>query len=88
MSDSHQLSRTDNLDSQVDVPTPLKTRKAFRLSDETLRALGKLMNAWNCDMTAAVELAVARTAAWIVGSVPTPHLENQNGSGNYEDYEY
>ncbi len=73
---------------QEAVPTPLKTRKAFRLSDETLEALGTLMNAWNCDMTAAVELAVARAAAWIGASVPTPHRENQQGSGNYEDYEY
>jgi hypothetical protein len=58
------VQSTGQAGGQASLP-PLKTRIDFRASEETVRALLCVQRAMNCDRTAAIEIAVARLAAWL-----------------------
>lgn len=61
---------------QASLP-PLKTRIDFRASEETVKALLCVQRAMDCDRTAAIELAIARLAAWLKPDVCTPEAANE-----------
>ena len=56
---------------------PLKTRVNMRLSDESMTALLCIRKKMKCGQTAAVELALARLAAFISGDVCTPQGDSE-----------
>lgn len=60
---------------------PLKSRRNFRFSTAADDALNVLVTRWKCTATEAVELSLARTAAWVVAldadDVCTPQRSNE-----------
>ena len=62
---------------QAGMLPPLKTRVNMRLSDESMTALLCIRKKMKCGQTAAVELALARLAAFISGDVCTPQGDSE-----------